>query len=226
MPATRPRAHPRGDARQAILDTAHELFTTGGYDATSVRDVAATAEVSEGLVYRYFGSKRDLFDESVTESYRRYITSFREQWASLGAGVPNEEVVDRYVRGLYRVVVDNSALLFAVTAADRFGTDGPTDSDGLDHTGILTHEVRRLAEVVAGEARERGIEDVDLEMAVTCTTALVLAMGLLDNLLFDKGTEHPDTERLLREMSRFAAAGVRSATAGPQASSTGPATGK
>jgi AcrR family transcriptional regulator len=181
------------------------MFTSHGYEATSIRDVAATAAVSEGLVYRYFRSKRELFDESVTESYRRYITEFREQWASLGAGVPNEEVVDRYVRGLYRVVVDNSALLFAVSAADRFGTEP------LDRTGILTGEVRRLAELVATEARDRGIEHVDLEMAVSCTTALVLAMGLLDNLLFAGGPAHPDPERLLREMSRFAAAGVRSA---------------
>jgi AcrR family transcriptional regulator len=208
MPTSRPRAHRRGDARQAILDTAHELFTSNGYDATSVRDVAATAEVSEGLVYRYFGNKRELFDESVTESYRRYITDFREQWAQLGAGVPNEQVVDRYVRGLYQVVVDNSALLFAVSAADRFGTEPH------DQSGILTGEVRRLADLVAGEARDRGIENVDLEMAVTCTTALVLAMGLLDNLLFAAGSEHPDTERMLREMARFAAAGVRSATTG------------
>jgi hypothetical protein len=34
--------------------------------------------------------------------------------------------------------------------------------------------------------------------------------GLLDNLLFVDDAEHPDTERLLREMPRFAAAGVRS----------------
>jgi hypothetical protein len=76
--------------------------------------------------------------------------------------------------------------------------------------GVLTGEVRRLAYLVATEAHERGIEHVDSEMAVTRTTALVLAAGLLDNMLFAGGTEHPDTERLLREMSRFAAAEVRS----------------
>jgi AcrR family transcriptional regulator len=160
------------------------------------------------LVYRYFGSKRALFDESVTESYRRYIAEFGEQWAELGAGIPNEEVVERYVRGLYRVVVDNSALLLAVSTADRFGTE---PGGGADRSGVLTGEVRRLADLVATEAADRGIGHVDLEMAVTCTTALVLAVGLLDNLLFASGTEHPGTERLLREMSRFAAAGVRSA---------------
>jgi AcrR family transcriptional regulator len=206
-PPARARAHRRGDARQAILDTAHELFTGNGYEATSVRDVAAAAEVSEALVYRYFGNKRELFDASVTESYRRYIAEFREQWSRMGAGVRNEEVVDRYVRGLYQVVVNNSALLLAVSSADRFGTAE------VQHAGVLAAEVHRLAELVAGEAAERGVQDVDLEMAVACTTGLVLAMGLLDNLLFAPGGQHPAPERLLREMSRFAAAGVRSATA-------------
>jgi AcrR family transcriptional regulator len=179
------------------------MFNANGFDGTNVRDVAAAAAVSEGLVYRYFGSKRELFDASVTQSYRGFIAGFLEHWQQVGAGVPNEEVVDRYVRGLYQVVVDNRALLFAVTAADRFGTNG------VDQSGTLAHEVRRLADLVAGEARERGIEHVDLEMAVSCTTALVLAMGLLDNLVLEGGASHPDTERLLREMSRFASAGVR-----------------
>ncbi|MCK6579591.1 MAG: TetR/AcrR family transcriptional regulator [Anaerolineae bacterium] len=46
--------------RQAILTTALSLFATKGYEATTMRDIAAEAAVSLGLAYRYFDSKEAL----------------------------------------------------------------------------------------------------------------------------------------------------------------------
>ncbi|MEZ5093165.1 TetR family transcriptional regulator [Nocardioides sp.] len=49
------------DTRAAILDSARELFASGGFAGTSVRAVAAGAGVDPALVHHYFGSKDDLF---------------------------------------------------------------------------------------------------------------------------------------------------------------------
>lgn len=46
--------------RQHILNTAVRLFMTQGYDATTMRDIAAAAECSPGLTYRYFAQKEAL----------------------------------------------------------------------------------------------------------------------------------------------------------------------
>ena len=46
--------------RQHILDTALDLFVTNGYDSTTMRDIAAAADCSLGLAYRYFDSKEAL----------------------------------------------------------------------------------------------------------------------------------------------------------------------
>lgn len=45
-----------------ILDAALDLFAEGGYDATSVQDLASRAGVSVGTVYRYFPSKEHVLD--------------------------------------------------------------------------------------------------------------------------------------------------------------------
>jgi AcrR family transcriptional regulator len=47
--------------REAILDSARELFGANGYNATSVRRVAHEAGVDPALVHHYFGTKEQLF---------------------------------------------------------------------------------------------------------------------------------------------------------------------
>jgi AcrR family transcriptional regulator len=49
------------DTRDAILVAARRRFASRGYDATSVRSIAAAARVDPALVIHYFGTKEDLF---------------------------------------------------------------------------------------------------------------------------------------------------------------------
>jgi AcrR family transcriptional regulator len=50
--------------RDAILAAARHLFTEHGYDATTVRDIAAAAGADPALVVRYFGGKDALFAQA------------------------------------------------------------------------------------------------------------------------------------------------------------------
>jgi AcrR family transcriptional regulator len=47
--------------KAAILTAARQLFAENGYDRTTIRDVAAEAEIDPAMVIRYFGSKDELF---------------------------------------------------------------------------------------------------------------------------------------------------------------------
>lgn len=60
--ASRRRAQ-AAENRRGILRAAHELFLQHGYARTSLAAVAATAGVSNDLVYKTFGSKRQLVIE-------------------------------------------------------------------------------------------------------------------------------------------------------------------
>lgn len=46
--------------RQRILDAAQRCFIARGFHAGSISDIAAEAEISQGLMYRYFENKRAL----------------------------------------------------------------------------------------------------------------------------------------------------------------------
>ncbi|MBU8856127.1 MULTISPECIES: TetR family transcriptional regulator [unclassified Micromonospora] len=49
------------DTREAILAAAREAFAERGYDAASIRAIAAAAGVDPALVHHYFGGKEELF---------------------------------------------------------------------------------------------------------------------------------------------------------------------
>lgn len=49
------------DTRDAILAIARRGFAVRGYDATSLRDIAAEAKVDPALIIHYFGTKEGLF---------------------------------------------------------------------------------------------------------------------------------------------------------------------
>ena len=86
--------------RAAIAEAARLLFVEQGYDATTVRQIAAAAHIDPALVIRYFGSKEDLFsriaelnlqlpDLSRTERGRLGITlvsHFLDLWEGSGSG--------------------------------------------------------------------------------------------------------------------------------------------
>ena len=49
------------EMRQRILDGAHRTMLAGGYRGTTMPAIAAEADVSVGLLYRYFDSKEELY---------------------------------------------------------------------------------------------------------------------------------------------------------------------
>ncbi len=72
----------REDRRESILDAAGEVFTTKGFDATRMEDVAHVAGIAKGLLYKHFPSKDALFDALVDRQGGRYVADLR---ALLGA---------------------------------------------------------------------------------------------------------------------------------------------
>src|SRR5437763_9280592 len=50
-----------GEERRAqLMDVALALFAEQGYEGTSTRDIAAAAGITEGLIFKYFPTKRAL----------------------------------------------------------------------------------------------------------------------------------------------------------------------
>jgi AcrR family transcriptional regulator len=64
----RPRGRPRAggaDTRERIVAAAIDEFGEHGYDGATMRGIAARAGVDSALVHHYFGTKADLFGDTI-----------------------------------------------------------------------------------------------------------------------------------------------------------------
>jgi AcrR family transcriptional regulator len=71
MPAISPER--MRDRYETILAAASRAFAEKGYETTSITEIARSAEVSDGLIYKYFTNKRDLLEHVLRAFYERII---------------------------------------------------------------------------------------------------------------------------------------------------------
>ncbi len=154
------------ETQARILDAALEGFARDGVAATSIRDVAASAGVSPGLVQHYFPSKsslRNAVDEHVKEIARE----------ALGVHEFEGDVIDDLAERLTALVSENFVALRYVArgVAER-------DAAALSIFDTLT----RLCRDQLAELQRRGMlrPDLDLDWAALHTVLINLGTVIME----------------------------------------------
>ena len=73
------RARKKRAARESIAATARRLFAEHGFDAVTVAEVAAAADVSEKTVFNHFPTKEDLAFAGREEGIAQFVTAIAER---------------------------------------------------------------------------------------------------------------------------------------------------
>jgi AcrR family transcriptional regulator len=73
------REHKKRLTRQRISDVATGMFMSRGFEAVTVAEIAAAADVSEKTVYNYFPTKESLVYDQADEQLERLVTAVRER---------------------------------------------------------------------------------------------------------------------------------------------------
>ena len=95
----RPREFDEGEA----LDAAMDCFWRDGYEANSVRDLAARMGITGASLYNAFGDKRSLFNEVLRRDAER---STRERIARLESSLPPKQAVHAFLGEIVERSVD------------------------------------------------------------------------------------------------------------------------
>lgn len=93
--ARRP-AVPGVDRREQILEAALDVFAEDGFEGATTKEIAARADVTQGLIYFYFPSKEDLFFAAYKHRAKQAFTHLRLPAAD-ECDEPPEVVIHRAV---------------------------------------------------------------------------------------------------------------------------------
>jgi AcrR family transcriptional regulator len=156
-------------SRQAILSAALTAFARDGYDGASMPKIARMAQVAPPLIHYYFGSKENLWRETVEHS----LGGLRREAAAVLSATRALAPLDR-LRALLQAITRFAAHWpdhFVMIVADARSETGRFAWVQDNYTGPLFSEIVAILR----DARDEGaIDDVDLEQL-----ALMLVGGIL-----------------------------------------------
>ena len=95
-PLQRPRL-PAAERRQAVLDTACDVFARSSYRGATTAEIARAAGITEPILYRHFGSKRDLYLACLDQAWQQFRAVGDEAAATNPAGCLGA-VADAYMK--------------------------------------------------------------------------------------------------------------------------------
>jgi AcrR family transcriptional regulator len=174
------------ETQQRIFATALALFRKQGFEATTMRDVAAAADLSLGAAYHYFPSKEAIvlaYYDQVQDDHARRVED------ALQRGLPLRDVLGAVFHAKLDILSDDRPLMGALL---RYTGD---PSHPLSFLGPATRDLqlRSMALFSAALTRERLPDDL---RTLLPTLLWAMHMGLLLYFLYDDSPRHRRTRAL------------------------------
>lgn len=146
------------NTRDALIAAATELFTTRGWTATGMRDIAVEAGVATETIYKHFASKAELLrraaDVAVVGDDAPVPLADRREFAAMGVGSRHERVA-----AAARVVVGVNERTAGFARALREAA--PTDETIAE--ALRAAKERQRADVAAGATLVLGRRPTETE---------------------------------------------------------------
>lgn len=185
---------------QRICDAAGQLFAQRGYGSTTTREIARLADVSETLLFRYYGDKATLFNEVVIAPFQRLMDDFVALHPDPTASFAREAETRRFTRQVYELFEHNEEMFRALLA-------GPSIANGEDSTPGLRGMApffKQSVDQVRRRYDSAGIEPpFDLEIGVRLGFGMIAASVVLRDALFPDTT--PDRGAVIDVLEQLVA---------------------
>jgi AcrR family transcriptional regulator len=194
-----------GDRTGHLRAVARKEFGRRGYEATTMRDIAAAAGLSTGTVYRAFASKDDLLF-SIMHSYSEKVT---DVWnAAMRAPSSTLERLDGLIWGNIHVV-DRFSDEFRIQLAWLRQSPPSTPDLGLSFMGQLRQIKALLAE--AAKTGELLLDGSTADLRARCVYEAVMLPPSVIHAAGPRGAHTLARNTMLRgALTRFAPAGAPS----------------
>ncbi|MGY4768105.1 TetR/AcrR family transcriptional regulator [Kribbella sp. CWNU-51] len=155
------------ERREQLITIARGLFAQRGYEATSVEEIAARAEVSKPVVYEHFGGKEGLYAVVVDREVRALLDGVT---GALTAGRAHE-LVEQAALALLDYIENNSNGFRILVR------DSPVGSSSGSFISILSDVGTRVEHILAEEFKRRGLDPKNAPMYAQMLVGMVALTG-------------------------------------------------
>jgi AcrR family transcriptional regulator len=163
--------------RKSVLEAARRAFSqSGDVNGTTVKVIAEQAGISEGIIYRHFESKDQLFYEAVVEPLREAVDDLVAFSSVIDRDEPlNLERQLQTLADLYRQLTSTLEEVLPLLGLVLFGDPKVARRFYEQHFGVA---MDRLADAWREVAERHGLEFELLDMSARAVmgTALILAL--------------------------------------------------
>ncbi len=162
--------------RQDILAAALELFSQKGYHNVSMNEIAEKSEFAVGTLYKFFGSKEDIYTSLMVENSNRFFSALTK---SLDDGRGEIDKLRNFVEAKSKVFMENAAvvrLYLAETRGTSYNVKAGFDAD-------IRKQYDQIQQRVA-EVFERGIKKRLFNKIAEPYHLAVALNSIMNDLLF------------------------------------------
>jgi AcrR family transcriptional regulator len=186
--------HLRRDRREDILQASLHLFAEKGFHGTSMRDIARSADITEGLIYHYFENKRDLFRAIIDEhSFLPLLRTLPE----LAEHLDLRGLLIVLARGFFDVLRQNTELTRLLLQEVQVF---PEEKEAF-FSDAVGQSISELAQILDSRISERTRAQIDPQVAARIFFNSLLAFFVEQEILGGKqalpADEHSYVEHLV-----------------------------
>ncbi|MHB1393639.1 MAG: TetR/AcrR family transcriptional regulator [Clostridia bacterium] len=171
------------ETQEKILDTAIRLFAKKGYHGTKTADIARDSGVSEGTVFKYYSTKKDILRSVLNKIVHEIIPGIMfgssEDFQSLASSADAKAEIKGFIKSKIGKVNEN------INAFKILLNELPFHEDIMnEYVGQFIPKVIRMAEGFYGLGVAKGIfRDINPRTAARSFIGMIATIVLEGNLL-------------------------------------------
>ncbi len=186
--------------RTRILQAAQRLFAAKGFEGTTTRDLAQTAGVAEGTLFRHFANKKAILVEVATSGWVDLLTDLLTELSEMGSYKAIAQVMRRRMWNLQKnadtMRVCFMEVQFHPDLRDRIQTE-------------VIDKMTDVAEAFFQTAIDKGIyRQMDAKLGAKVFLGLFAIAGFSDNTLIEPNASPQEMQKMAEGLADIFLNGV------------------
>jgi AcrR family transcriptional regulator len=186
--------------RTRILQAAQRLFAAKGFEGTTTRDLAQTAGVAEGTLFRHFANKKAILVEVATSGWVDILTDLLTELSEMGSYKAIAEVMRRRMWNLQKnadtMRVCFMEVQFHPDLRDRIQTE-------------VIDKMTAVAEAFFQTAIDKGIyRQMDAKLGAKVFLGLFAIAGFSDSTLIEPNASPQEMQKMAEGLADIFLNGV------------------